>query len=142
MCKFCKTQHSFTLYLLFCIFFLYCTDPQVEVQIRIILKDKYVKLCQNANTGNHTMISCTQFLRKFFLVFFILQKQLTNQGIFLMRSELSITVYLSLASYGSTTLQSQSFLQNLKKFLCKYKIVNKRSIPSMHAKRKFTDLSD
>jgi hypothetical protein len=48
---------------LFCIFLLYCADPQVDVQIRILLKDKYVKSCQNANTGNHTMISCTQFLR-------------------------------------------------------------------------------
>jgi hypothetical protein len=27
---------------LFCIFFLYCTDSQVEVQIRILLKDKYL----------------------------------------------------------------------------------------------------
>jgi hypothetical protein len=36
---------------------LYRTDPQVEVQIRILLKDKYVKLCQNANTGNHNMVS-------------------------------------------------------------------------------------
>ncbi len=49
---------------LFCIFFLYRTDPQVEVQIRILLKDKYVKSCQNANTGNHTLTSSTQFLRK------------------------------------------------------------------------------
>ncbi len=54
---------------LFCTFLLYCKDPQVEVQIRILLKDKYVKSCQNANTGNHTMISCTQFLRKFLLGF-------------------------------------------------------------------------
>ncbi len=49
---------------LFYIFLLYRTDPQVEVQIRILFKDKYMKLCQNMNTGNHTMISCTQFLRK------------------------------------------------------------------------------
>jgi hypothetical protein len=28
---------------LFCIFLLYRTDPQVEVQIRVLLKDKYVK---------------------------------------------------------------------------------------------------
>ncbi len=49
---------------LYCIILLYHTDPHVEVQIRILLKDKYVKFCQNANTGNHTMISCTQFLRK------------------------------------------------------------------------------
>ncbi len=54
---------------LFCIFLLYCTDPQVEVQIRILLKDKYVKLCQNANTGNHTMISCAQFLRNILIGF-------------------------------------------------------------------------
>jgi hypothetical protein len=54
---------------LFCIFLLYRTDPQVEVQIRILLKDKYVKSCQNANTGNHTMISCTQYLRTFLIVF-------------------------------------------------------------------------
>jgi hypothetical protein len=54
---------------LICTFLLYCTDPQVEVQIRILLKDKYVKLCQNANTGNHTMISCTQFLRKILIGF-------------------------------------------------------------------------
>jgi hypothetical protein len=54
---------------LFCIFLLYRTDPQIEIQIRILLKDKHVKLCQNANTGNHTMISCTQFLRKFFIGF-------------------------------------------------------------------------
>ncbi len=32
--------------ILFCIFLLYRTDPQVEVQIRILLKDKYRKLCQ------------------------------------------------------------------------------------------------
>jgi hypothetical protein len=28
-----------------------------------------MKSCQNANTGNHTMISCTQFLRKFLIGF-------------------------------------------------------------------------
>ncbi len=31
---------------LFCIFLLYCADSQVEVQIRILLKDKYRKSCQ------------------------------------------------------------------------------------------------
>ncbi len=38
------------------------TDPQVEVHIRILLKDKYVKLCQNANTGNHTLIPWTMLI--------------------------------------------------------------------------------
>ncbi len=106
---------------LFCIFLLYHTDPQVEVQIRILLKDKYVKLCQNANTGNHTMNSCTQFLRSFLLGFFILilQKYLASQGMFLIRSKLSITAYLFLAFYGSTALQSRSFLKNIETFLCK-----------------------
>ncbi len=31
---------------LFCILILYCTDSQVEVQIRILLEDKYRKSCQ------------------------------------------------------------------------------------------------
>ncbi len=60
--------------LLLCIFlsYIFCfyrTDLQAEVQIRMLLKDKYAKSCQNANTGNHTMISCTQFLRKILLWF-------------------------------------------------------------------------
>ena len=40
-----------------CIFLLYHADPQVEVQVRILLKDKYRKWGQNANTGNCTLIS-------------------------------------------------------------------------------------
>ncbi len=55
-----------------------------------------------------------------------------------MRSKLSVTVYLFFAFYGSTTLQSQLFLKNIKKFLCKQKLVNNRSIPSMHTERKIT----
>jgi hypothetical protein len=66
---------------LFCIFLLYPTDPQVKVQIRILLKDKYVKSCQNANTGNHTMISCTQFLRKI-LVGFLFFTETTCQPVY------------------------------------------------------------
>ena len=54
---------------LFCIFLLYWTDPQVEVQTRILLKDKYVKSCQYGNTSNHTMISCTQILRNILIGF-------------------------------------------------------------------------
>ncbi len=41
--------------------------------------------------------------------FFILQKQLDNQGIFVIRSKLSNTAYLFLELYGSTTWQSRSF---------------------------------
>ncbi len=67
---------------LFCILLLYHTDPQVEVQIRILLKDKFVKSCQNANTGNHTMIFCTQFLRKFLIGFFFYRINLPTKVCF------------------------------------------------------------
>ncbi len=65
---------------LFCIFLLYRTDPQVEVHIRILLKDEYVNLCQNANTSNHTLISRTvrfpkhRFKENFYLGLFIKEK--------------------------------------------------------------------
>ncbi len=78
---------------LFCIFFLYRTDPQVEVQIRVLLKDKYVKSCQNANTSNHTLISWTvrfpehRFKENSYLGFFIKEKQLASQFVFLVKSK-------------------------------------------------------
>ena len=81
-------------------------DPQVGNQIRILLKDKCRKLSQNANTGNYTLISWTM------LIGFLYVTET-------MRSKLSVTVYLFLALYGSTTLQSQSFLKNIENFLCK-----------------------
>ncbi len=49
---------------------------------------------------------------------------------FLVRSKLSITTYIFLVFYRSTSLQSRSFLKNIKTFLCKQKLVNNRSIPS------------
>ncbi len=55
-----------------------------------------------------------------------------------MRSKLSVTVYLLLAMYGSTTLQSQMFLKNIENFLCKQKLVNNPRISSTHAERKIT----
>jgi hypothetical protein len=67
------------------------------------------------------------------LGYFILEKQLTNQKMFLVQSEVevrlittynshaiqifSITAYLVLALYGSTTLQSQLFLKTIKNSL-------------------------
>ncbi len=53
------------------------------------------------------------------LGFFILEKQLASQDMFLIRSKFSITVYLFLVLYRSTPLQSLSFLTNIKTFLCK-----------------------
>ncbi len=55
-----------------------------------------------------------------------------------MRTILSVTVYLFRALYGSTTLQSQSFLKNIENFLCKQKLVNNCSILSTHAERIIT----
>ncbi len=55
-----------------------------------------------------------------------------------MRSKLPVTVYLFLALYGFTTLQSRLFLKNIENFLCKKKLVNNCSIPSTHVERKIT----
>ncbi len=46
MCVFIRTNTLLLCIFLFCIFLLYRTDLHVEVQIRILLKDKYRKLCQ------------------------------------------------------------------------------------------------
>jgi hypothetical protein len=124
MCVFCKTKHSFTLYL----YILYLslvpyrsTDSQ--------------SLCQNANTGNHTLVSCTKFLRKIPIGFLYFNETIASQIVFLVRSKHSFTLYLFLV-FNRSTLQSRSFLKNNKSFLCKYKIVNNRSILSTHADRK------
>ncbi len=45
------------------------------------------------------------------LSFFILEIQLASKDVFLVRSELSITTYLFLVLYRSTSLQSPSFLK-------------------------------
>ncbi len=64
------------------------------------------------------------------LGFFILEKQLASQDMFLIRSKLSITVYLFLVLYISTSLQSLSFLKKFETFPCKQKLVNNHSNPS------------
>ncbi len=53
------------------------------------------------------------------LGFFILEKQLASQDMFLVRSKLSVTAYLFLVLYRSTSLQSLSFLKDIETFLCK-----------------------
>ena len=70
---------------LFCIFLLYRTDPQVEVQIRILLKE--AAIVSKMQTPAITLWFPEQCL----LGFFILEKQLASQDMFLIRSELSIT---------------------------------------------------
>ncbi len=49
------------------------------------------------------------------LGFFIQEKQLASQNVFLVRSDLSITAYLFLVLYRSTSLQSLSFLKNIER---------------------------
>ncbi len=89
MCIFHKTWHSFTLYLSILYISLVRADPQVEVQIRILFKNKYVKSCQNTNTSNHTLISWTMLIG--FLYF---RETLWGQS-------------CGKRLYGSTTLQSR-----------------------------------
>ncbi len=91
---------------LFCIFLLYRPDSQVEVQIRILLKNKYKKMQTPAIT--------LWFPEQCLLGYFILAKQLASQNVFLIRSKFSITAYLFLVFYRSTCLQSLSFLNNIK----------------------------
>jgi hypothetical protein len=52
---------------LFCIFLLYCTDPQVEVKSDYYLRINIWNHVKNANTYNHTLISQTQIQQKFLL---------------------------------------------------------------------------
>ncbi len=94
---------------LFCIFLLYRADLQVEVQIRILLKDKYVELCQKYKHRQ----SHFNFLKQCLLGVFILEKQLASQDMFLVKSKLSITAYLFLVLYRFTSLQSLLFLKNI-----------------------------
>ncbi len=66
-----------------------------------------------------TPASTLWFPEQCLLGFFILEKQLASQNVFLIRSELSITKYLFLVLYRSTSLQSLLFLKNIETFLCK-----------------------
>ncbi len=91
----------------FCIFLLYHADLQVEVQIRILLKDKYLKSCQKCEHRQ----SHFDFQINAYWISFFLEKQLARQDMFLIRSKLSITAYLVLVLYRFTSLQSLSFLK-------------------------------
>jgi hypothetical protein len=53
------------------------------------------------------------FAEQCLLGFFILEKQLASQDMFLVRSKLSIIAYPFLVLYRSTSLQSLSFLKNI-----------------------------
>ncbi len=68
------------------------------------------------------------FPEKCLFRFFILEKQLSSQNMFLVRSKLSITAYFFLVLYKTTSLQSRLFLEYIWRPNC--------SIPSMHTERK------
>ncbi len=116
MCVFIRTNTLLLCIFLFCIFLLYCADSQVEVQIRILLKDKYRKSCQ---TCEHRQSH------------FVFLKNTYSVSLF-QRNNLLARICLSY----DTALQSRSFLKNIENFLCKQKLVNNRSIPSTHAEKK------
>jgi hypothetical protein len=99
VCFFIRPNTLLLCIVLFCIFLLYRTDPQVDVQIRILLKDKY-EIVSIMGTPAIPL----WFLKKWLFGFFILEKQLASQNIFLVKSELSITMYLFLVFYKSTSL--------------------------------------
>jgi hypothetical protein len=69
---------------------------------RILLKDKYRKLSQNANTGDHTLIPK--------LGFFILEKQLASQNMFLVRSTVEVRL---IPMYNSHAIQTFCYLVSL-----------------------------
>ncbi len=72
------------------------------------------QLCQGMQISAITL----WFPKQCLFGFFILEKQLASQNIFLVRSALSITAYLLLVFYRTTSLQSLSFLKNIE-ILCK-----------------------
>ncbi len=59
------------------------------------------------------------FLKNDYSVSLFLEKQFTSQNLFLVKSELSITMYLFLVFYKSTSLKSRLFLKNIEIFLKK-----------------------
>ncbi len=71
---------------LFCIFLLYCTDPQVEVQIRILLKE--AAIASKMQTPAITLwFPERRFKENFYLGFFIKEKRLASQVVFLIKSK-------------------------------------------------------
>ncbi len=74
MCVFIRPNTLLLCIFLYWIFLLYHTDLYVEVQIRILLKDKYRKLSQKCEHRQ----SHFDFLKKAYPVFFF-EKQLASK---------------------------------------------------------------
>jgi hypothetical protein len=84
--------------------YIFCTDTLTEVLLIPLMSTAAITLC---------------FPEQCLLGFFILEKQLASQDMFLVSSELSITAYLFLVLYRPTSLQSLLFLKNMETFLYK-----------------------
>ncbi len=80
MCVFIRPNTLLLCIFLFFIFLLYPTDSHVEVQIRILLKNKYKKSCQKCKH----LQSHFDFLKNAYPVFFFFEKQLASQNNFLL----------------------------------------------------------
>ncbi len=80
---------------------------------------------------NHTVTIVTQTCWNWLIII-----------VFLDDNSLRFRILSQKISRPSPTFWLRSFLKNIKNFLRKEKIVNNRSIPSMHAIRKITTLSD
>jgi hypothetical protein len=84
---------------LFCIFLLYRTDPQVEVQIRILLKEAAI-VSKMQTLAITLWFPEHRFKENFYLGFLIKEKQLASQVVFLVKSkhwvlaEIRVFVYL------------------------------------------------
>ncbi len=61
--------------------------------------------------------------------------------VFLQRNSLTIMIVSPKYQDFLQPYRNNCFSKNIKNFLCKYKIVNNCSIPSMHAEKKITNLS-
>ncbi len=106
--------------LLLCIFFFFvyfsCTTQTHKLKFK---SEYYLRINMWNWVKLQTPAITLWFPEQCLLGFFILEKQLASQDVFLIRSELSITTYLFLVLYRSTSLQSLLFLKNIETFLCK-----------------------
>ncbi len=86
-CMYFKRPNTLLLCIfLFCIFLLYHTDPQVEIQIRILLKE--AAIVSKMQTPAITLwFFKHRFKENFYLGFFIKEKQLAKQGVFIVKSK-------------------------------------------------------
>ncbi len=141
----------------FCIFLLYRTDPQVEVQIRILLKEAAIKVVFLVKSKYQVLAEirflcvCAFFSRIFVREFFSQQIQIVYTASFQsfcnksgsvgrptnpLNSSMRSILWETIVWIYNLTVMIVS--QKIKSFLYKQKLVNNCIIPSTHAERKIT----